>query len=395
MGDKSKDRRQFIWWVLHRTAGPYFRRRFNYACEPIEVEGPYLLVSNHVTNNDPFFVGLSAPGRPLTYVASEHIFRQGLVSSIIKKLLSPIPRSKAASGAGTVKSVLRRIKEGESVALFAEGDCTWSGLSSKVFPATGKLAKACGAPLVTYRIEGGYLSHPRWAKNGRKGRMHGGPVHVYTAEELKGMTAEEVTAAIDRDIYEDAWQRQAEEGPEFKGRGKAEGLERGFYICPCCGGMKLTSEGDMMTCANCATTVRVGDTGRLSYSFNPEIPPVGRHFADNAAWDAWQAYRMDGIAKGDFAEPEHASIPCLYTKVNDDKREKGRKVLLTLSIKGHFMSIDGEELAFGDISDMSMVKTNRLLYTTAEGYYELKSGEGCLRMVLNAWQAAKRCGKEE
>ena len=243
MGSKSGDKRHFFWRVLYRTAGARLRSRFNYTCEPVEADGPYLLISNHVTNNDPFFVGLSSPDRPLTYVASEHIFRLGAVSKLIAKLLDPIPRSKAASGAGTVKNVLRRLKDGEAVALFAEGDCTWNGMSAGVFPATGKLAKAAGVPLVTYRIDGGYLSRPRWSVNGRKGRMHGGPVHIYSVEELKQMSAEEVTAAIDSDIFVDEWENQAEEPIEFKGRGKAEGLERGYYFCPCCGSSRSASAG--------------------------------------------------------------------------------------------------------------------------------------------------------
>ena len=382
----NKDRRQRFWRLLASGARRTLARRYNYTCEPITTEGPCLIISNHVTNSDPFLVGLAHANEPLTFVASEHIFRQGLTSKLITKLLDPIPRSKAASGAGTVKSCLRRIKDGEAVALFAEGDCTWDGLSAGIFPATGKLAKACGVPLVTFRIEGGYPTRPRWSKHSRRGKMRGGPVRVYGVEELKAMTPEEVTAAIDRDIFEDAWARLRGEPVRYIGKKKAEGLERGFYICPKCGGMRLSSKGDELRCADCGLVCTVLDNAEFAFE-----PPVG--IKNAADWDILQRERMEGILKGELEEPEADEVECLFTNVGTDEKQKARlavdiaKRRLRVTFGGYEQSF-----VFSDISDMSMVKTNRLLFTSGEGYYELKCKRGCLRRALNAWQAAKRLG---
>ncbi|MBO4562012.1 MAG: 1-acyl-sn-glycerol-3-phosphate acyltransferase [Clostridia bacterium] len=370
-GESTKDKRTGFWKFLQFTAGKVFARRFRYSCEQIEAEGPVLIVSNHVTNHDPFFLGLAHKRAPLSFVASEHIFRLGFISKVIDKLLSPIPRSKGASGATTVKNCLRRLRAGESVALFAEGDCTWDGRSKPVFPATGKLAKAAGVPLVTFRIEGGYLSSPRWSKKARKGRMHGAPVHVYGVDELKAMTAEEVTRAIDRDIFEDAWARQDSEHVPYASKARAVGLERALFICPECGGTCcMKTHRHSLKCALCGTERELDE-----YGFFRD----GR-FRTVAEWDEWQKTAITGIRGRGLFRGEGS-----LTRIGGAKK----KVDYSLELPGGRGEIRlGEmRLPFSEISDMAMVKTNRLLFTTGEGYYELMDNKGELRPFLIAWEA--------
>ena len=59
-------------------------------------------------------------------------------------------------------AVMRRLRKGGSVAIFAEGNRSFNGLTGDILPATGKLARSSGASLVTFRFSGGYLSSPRW-----------------------------------------------------------------------------------------------------------------------------------------------------------------------------------------------------------------------------------------
>ena len=195
-------RRQKIWRLLYGLARPFLIRRFALTAEPCRVEGPCLIVANHVTNYDPLLLAMSFADTPIRFVASEHIFRHGLISRLLEKLVAPIPRRKGAAGADTVRSVLRAIKDGETVCIFAEGDASWDGLTHPVFPATGKLARMAGVPLVTYRLEGGYLSLPRWSKKLRRGKMRGVIVGVYPPETLKAMKGPEITALIAACIIE-------------------------------------------------------------------------------------------------------------------------------------------------------------------------------------------------
>jgi hypothetical protein len=52
------------------------------------------------------------------FVASEHIFRWGLLSKLIVFLQAPIARLKATADTSAVRQVLRRLQEGHSVCIF-------------------------------------------------------------------------------------------------------------------------------------------------------------------------------------------------------------------------------------------------------------------------------------
>lgn len=368
--------------MLHRITPVFITRKYNYTCDAMTETAPCLIVSNHVTNLDPFFVGLAIKDGPPAYVASEHLMRLGPVSKLINALFAPIARPKAASGAGTVKNCLKRLREGDSVVLFAEGDCTWDGLSHGIFPSTGKLVKASGAKLVTFRIEGGYLSRPRWSKELRPMRMHGGPVRVYTAEELDAMTPEEITAAIDRDIFEDAWARQREQHLTIASDRRAEGLEQALAVCPKCGGIgTLASRDNTVFCRKCGMSAFVEKDG----FFEKSSP-----FETVAEWEAWQRAELKRVFASGEARDGGEPIPCVLRRIDPEgRRERPRKVMLGADIAGGALTLNGEPLPFERIKRASMVKTERLLFTADDGYYELKSRNGGLRRMLLVFKAAK------
>ena len=243
---KRYKRWKFLYWLAHG----FIIRLFHLEAERLNPAGPCLIIANHVTNWDPLLLAMSFPNTPIRFVASEHIFRHGILSRLLEWLVAPIPRKKAASGADTVMSVLRALKAGDTVCIFAEGDATWDGLTHPVFPATGKLARMAGVPLLTYRIEGGYLSSPRWAAGLRRGKAWGRQIGSYAPEELKKQKGPEITDVIDRDIFEDAFARQRTEHVRFQGQNRAEGIERGFFLCPKCGKIGgVRGVGERVVCA--------------------------------------------------------------------------------------------------------------------------------------------------
>ena len=145
-------RHQRIWRLLYALTHRWICRKFNLTHEDLRVEGPVILIPNHVNAWDPLLVAMSLRDKQVYYVASEHIFRWGLVARLLERLVAPIARRKASLGTDTVKACLRHLRAGHSICIFAEGEQCWDGLSQKIFPATGKLAKSSGASLVTYRI---------------------------------------------------------------------------------------------------------------------------------------------------------------------------------------------------------------------------------------------------
>ena len=158
---------------MQLVLGGWLRNKFNYSFdksfEPADIEGPVLVAVNHACAYDPLFVGAAFKNKPLTFIASEHILRSKW-GPFLDRHISFIPHQKGARGSRTALVAMKRMKKGESIFLAVEGEQTWNGRPLPVMPYTGKLVKGSGATLVTYLLEGAYLSAPRWALSTRKGK---------------------------------------------------------------------------------------------------------------------------------------------------------------------------------------------------------------------------------
>lgn len=363
---------RFLQWLI----GGFIKRKFNLDAKEFNIDGPCILIPNHVSNWDPLLVAMSFPKKQMYFVASEHIFRWGFLSKLIDWLLAPIPRRKASVGSDTVMAVLRHVRAGHSICIFGEGDATWNGVSNKVFSATGKMVKNSGATLVTYKTEGGYLSDPRWGKTLRRGRTRGYVVNVYSPEQLKEMSPQQINDVINADIYEDAWERQRFEKRNFKGKDLAVGLERGLFMCPSCGKIgTLSTEGDTLSC-RCGLSVRYTEKG----FFEPAEP-----FENFLQWDLWQ---HEKLKNGDYPHGEElfSDADTVITKVTQDhvQTELGRGRLSMTE-----ETLDCGELSFplSDISHMDMVNTHKLLFKRDKDYFEIQaSKDSCLRKYLAVWK---------
>lgn len=309
----TKDRqtyhvRHLRWWeFLQRVAGPIFRRYFGFTHDDFTgIEGPYLVLSNHNTNLDPAFVGM-AIRKHAYFVASEHVLRGGLASKLLVHVFCPIIHQKGAQGLRTAKEMHQTLKGGQSVVLFPEGNRSFTGLTMDIPPVTAKMAKKAGK-LVTMRLEGGYLTQPRWSMQMRRGKMHATLMNVYDAEAMAAMTDAELLDAIKADLYEDAFARQetiaAAEGSahEFTRGCKdlALGVESTLFLCPECERLgTLRSEGCTLGCTDpdCGFIATYTSTGFFAApdavageggAAADAATCLAPRFTTVAAWDAWE-----------------------------------------------------------------------------------------------------------
>ena len=243
-------RHQLVYTLACPVIRVFLKWKFNYEYESLEeIEGPYLLLANHNLEMDPLLIGV-AVNKQLYFVASEHITRKGIASWLLMRYLKPIIHKKGKQGIYTIKEMLKTLKAGTSVCIYPEGNRSFNGVTGEMMPTIGKVARKSGAKLVTYRIEGGYFTQPRWSKTLRKGKLKGRLMHVYSLEELKAMTDDEVNEAICKDLYEDAYATQKKERIAYKGKDLALGMETTVFSCPDCGRIgTLRSEGNHVFCS--------------------------------------------------------------------------------------------------------------------------------------------------
>lgn len=223
--------------------------KFNYKFDSLkEIEGPYLILANHNLELDPLLIG-DAIGKHAYFVASEHLLRKGFVSKLLMYFLKPIIHMKGRQGAKTVKQMLRTLQEGHRVCIFPEGNRSFNGVTMEMQASIAKVAKKAKVKLITYRVEGGYFTQPRWSTNLRKGKIQGRLIHVYQPEQLAQMSDDQISEAIITDLHEDAYETQKREPIQFRGDNLAFGLESTIFTCPVCGEMgKLHSEKDRFYC---------------------------------------------------------------------------------------------------------------------------------------------------
>lgn len=376
---KEAARHQLVWKTLTSILRWPLKKLFAYTFDTVELQQPALVVANHVTNYDPFFVAASFPQNMMYFIASEHLFRLGWVSKAINYLVAPIARRKGSKGFDAAMTALRKIRAGHSICLFAEGETTWDGVTQEIYPATAMLARASGGALVTYRIEGGYFTAPRWGKGIRCGKMHGRVVNIYQPEQLKGMKDADVIALINRDLYEDADERQQKEQVRYRSKHSAEQMEVALCMCPKCRRIgKLHSHGDRLTC-ECGMDVRYTEYGR----FEPSEP-----FATVHEWNLWQQEQLEKRAF------EHEG------KLFSDANLTLYEILDNHQIKemaAGELSIDDEALYLGDmrfehaeVQDLALVVRRKMLFTYREHYYEIRAEKPlCLRKYLKIWQTAR------
>lgn len=329
-----------------------------------ELPENYLLISNHVTNYDPFILGVILR-RQMYYVATEHLFSLGFKTRCIRYLADPIPRPKGGNAAGAVMEILRRLKSGRSVCLFAEGNTSWDGCTAAFPEATGKMIRSSRVSLVTFRIEGGYFSNPRWGYSFRKGRVTGNVVHVYSPEELRSMSPEEINALVARDIFEDAYARQEKEPIAYRGRDLSRGLEHVLVLCPKCRRLgTLKSDRKGFSCS-CGLKGSMDAYGRLAGE--------GFDFTGIRDWDAWQKAAVEELPE-DGSELVRDKDMVLLKIENHRRRETGRG---DIALSSKSFTAGGQTWPLTELASLEIRLHGVISFSLKDGsYFELKKADG-------------------
>ena len=368
-------RRHVILYTLIRALiRPFFYLRFNYTCERVYPKGkPFLLICNHTTLLDPAFVGLSF--KAFTYpVASAHLSGKDFASKILDFIFAPIYRIKTSSDLTTVKKIVKTMKEGHNVCLFAEGQRTSNGVSLRISEATGKLVKLCKCSLVTYRLDGGYFTHPRWAKYCRRGKMYGHKVNEYSSEQLSKMSVEDINALIASDLYENAYEKQKTEMTAYKGKALAQDLESALYICPNCHALsRLHSHGDNFECDDCGMKLSMDEYGYM----HPTDGYDGKYIDNVLGWDIWQKNKLRALSAEFNGYPADKAITFdenQYLSSNSSQDELSG-ALYCYKDRFTFKDINGNirDFLFSDIVEIEGIGRMNMIFSTAKDVFTIKT----------------------
>lgn len=331
-----------------------------------EKKRQYLILFNHQTASDQFFVSMSF-NRPVYYLASEDLFSNGWISRLLQWAVAPIPIKKQATDARAVLNCMRVRKEGGTIALSPEGNRTFSGRTGYMKDAIVPFVKALKMPLAFYRIEGGYGVQPRWSDCIRKGKMRSYVSKVIEPEEYLAMPDEELFALIQRELYVD----EAVTDAEFRHKEQAQYLERAAYYCPDCGFSVFESDKDIIACKKCGKRVRYMPDKSLQ-GVNCDFPY--RFYAD--WYDAQSEYlnNLDVLKYTD--EPLYKDTAGFYEVIlYKNKQLLAKEAQISLYGDRVEIEMNGEviKMPFEEISVAAVLGRNKLNLYFGGKVYQLKA----------------------
>lgn len=244
-----KPRHKVIRKLIYPLLGLYVKAKTKIKIEKYREKdkGPFLILYNHQTGFDQFIVANSF-AQPIYQVASDDIFSMGILSKIINYASRPIPIKKNVSDISAVKTCIKVAKEGGTIAIAPEGNRTYSGQTCSFNPAIVGLIKMLKIPVLIYKIEGGYNVLPRWADKSRKGKSRAYVSKKISVEEIEKLSKEDLLSLISKELYHNDYDMIE----NYKGKNRAEYLERIAYVCPKCGLSEFESKGNKIQCKKCS-----------------------------------------------------------------------------------------------------------------------------------------------
>ena len=375
-----KDKKQKKKWIKTRHTvirnlaylllTPYIKPKYRVRIERFKAQEkrPYLILLNHQTPFDQFFVGIAFRG-PVYYLATEDIFSNGFVSKLLRYAVAPIPIKKQTVDVKAVMNCVRVVREGGTLCIAPEGNRTYSGQTEYMNPSIASMAKKLRLPVALFRIEGGYGAQPRWSNVVRRGRVTARVSRVIEPEEAASMTEEELFEVIREELYVN----EANAEVEFHHKKRAEYLERAIYVCPECGLSELHSEGAFVECKRCHR--------RVEYLPTKELRGVGFDFPFRFVLD-WYEYQKDFVNHLDTScytdQPLYRDTVDLFRVIPSERKELIEKGV-ELSLYGDRVTVKGDDVdilfSFDSTEAFTLLGRKKMNVYFGDTIYQVKGSD--------------------
>ena len=260
--------------IIARIQNRGLGTRFTFNARPGEDGGPFVLISNHASRNDYLFTAPAALPRKLNYVVGYNEFMRFPIGLLLR-MMQVIPKKNFTPDLYTVKEIYKVIRAGGAICIMPEGMSSITGMAQPVIPGGAKLIKKLGVNVYYTKISGGYLTYTKHCLDERKGRCEVTVDKMFSPEELRALSEEEIEDRMNRLLAHDdyIWNREAM--VRFRGKGQmAKQLDTLLYLCPRCGARyQMECAGNEMRCTACGNTVRLDEYYRLSPAGEKDVCP--------------------------------------------------------------------------------------------------------------------------
>ena len=226
---------------------------------------PYILLCNHNAFFD-FQVATKAifPHRANYVVAIDGFYGFPLKKWILRQV-GGICKRKFTTDLMLIRHIRKVIQNGDVIILYPEARYSLCGTQSELHESLGQLCKMLKVPVVTFKCVGNHIRTPFWnTKDRHVPYTEGHLTQLFTAEQLKAASVDEVNAKIAEALTYDDFAWQKENNIKVTCSYRAEGLHKVLYQCPHCNAeYKMSSKGDTIKCEHCGKSWRMTELGEL------------------------------------------------------------------------------------------------------------------------------------
>ncbi len=156
---------KFTYWFFATLARIFAKLFFRFRIlhrERLPESGGIILAANHQSYFDPPLVGICSR-RPVHYLARKTLLQWPFFGPLFPDM-NVIPVDRDGNDMSALKTVIRKIREGEGVVLFPEGTRSPDGHLQPAQAGVGLVIAKTLAPVVPMRIFGSYEAFPRGSK---------------------------------------------------------------------------------------------------------------------------------------------------------------------------------------------------------------------------------------
>jgi 1-acyl-sn-glycerol-3-phosphate acyltransferase len=160
--------------LLYRLARPLARFLFRIFCgvpvtglENVPRTGPFILVPNHQSILDPVVVQAFCPR--LVHSMTKSTQFAGGFSRWLMTHLHGFPVRRYRIDPQSVRTVLRRLEDGEGICIYPEGERSWDATLQPFRKGTLRVLLRAGVPVIPVGVDGAWDVWPRWRKLPRFG----------------------------------------------------------------------------------------------------------------------------------------------------------------------------------------------------------------------------------
>lgn len=366
-----KPRHKVITTLAASILYPYVKFKYGIKIERFKEQGnrPYLVLYNHQTGFDQFFLGMAFRGA-IYYVATEDIFSLGFLSTLLRFAVEPIPIKKQTTDIAAVKNCVKVSKEGGTIAIAPEGNRTYHGRTVCINPSIVSLIKVLKMPVAFFRIEGGFGVHPRWSDVIRKGKMRAYVADVLEPETIKTMSDDELVSYVQEKLYVD----EAKADGHFYHAKNAEYMERVFYVCPYCGLSEFETHNDIITCKKCKK--------QIQYTSSKELKGIGFDFPFRfvADWYDYQCNYIHNLNPEDFISEPVYQDTVNFSEVIINKKKVLLKENAEITLYGNRIIVRGvydSELIFNfaDTTALAVLGKNKINIYHDKKVYQIRGSK--------------------